>query len=196
MSRVIRRSSSRLSLIVEITFLPASLSIVLTITCYVPSSTSKSASSDALSSTRNCGIVMTPCETTHICGRSVSMRLQPGADVAIKRRCILPHDPRQRNGGMLPLHMAVRVDRPHDLREVRVLLEYAIRGAAARIVRRLRAALRQGVGLLVDSRGVLAGLRLRPVGDRRLALSEEVRYATISNLGDATVAAGANFLIT
>eukprot|EP00439_Symbiodinium_sp_Y106_P082758 s519_g22.t1 len=79
-----------------------------------------------------------------------------------EKMCILPHDPRQHNGGMLPLHMAVRIDRHHDLREVRVLQDDVIRGVAARIGRRLRDAFRRGVGLL-DSRGVLvlAGLRLR-----------------------------------
>ena len=79
-----------------------------------------------------------------------------------EKMCILPHDPRQHNGGMLPLHMAVRIDRHHDLREVRVLQDDVIRGVAARVGRRLRDAFRRGVGLL-DSRGVLvlAGLRLR-----------------------------------
>ena len=107
-----------------------------TTTCCAPSSTSRCVSSDAWSLTCNCGIEMIPCETMHTCERSVSMRSQLGADVAIRRRCTLPPAPRQRNGGMLPLLTAVGADRPHDLKEGRASLVDVIRDVAVHIERR------------------------------------------------------------
>ena len=55
---------------------------------------------------------------------------------------------------------------------------------------------RRDVGLLADSRGVPAGLHLRPLGDRPLAPREEVRSVTTSSSGVATAAADAKSPIT